>query len=422
MMLLLGLSLLLLRSWSVLPNLLQRVFVLKRRYILRVIHLFCVVVPITLLTNALIGLLGYVELAWTIAKYQVIALLTMVIYMIARGLLIDLIELSYGGLIRYFKAGWLWAQAFIRPIDRILRIVLLVLMIWIFIHWSGLDKNATLIEYWKQLMTLPLIKGIGRTITLPLLVWVTIFIAVLYWLSKWSREFAFRWLYKRARDVGVRNSLSVFTQYAVVIAGVVMGLRIFGFDLTGLTVIAAAFVAGVGFGLRDILSNFFSGVLLLVERPFRAGDTITIGTHEGEVISTGMRSLKMRTWDHMEVIVPNADMFSKPFVNWTHQDKIVRSVACIKVHPEDNPHKIQELILNLLYKIPSVVDNPEPEVFMTEMNDALIEIEIRFYLNLQTEQSRSRVRSEVLFAIWDCFKEHNIRTPFVRYDINMLNK
>lgn len=419
MLFLVILSLLLLKAAPFIPQALQKFLGFKRPYIVRVMTILCMLIPIAILSNAIIGLIGYAELAWTISKYQVVALLILALYLIIRGLLIDLMDLIYGGLVKHFKGGWVWGEAFIRPFDRLLRIVLFVFMIWTFVQLSGLAQNPTFIAFWKKMMKIQLYAGPGAKVTIPWLFGLAIFVTVLYWLGKWSREFAFRLLFKRARDIGVQHSLSIFTQYAVVIIGVFVGLKIFGINLAGLTVIVAAFVAGVGFGLRDIIANFLSGILLLVERPFRTGDTVTVGTYEGEVIGTGMRSLKVRTWDHMEVIIPNSDMFTKPFVNWTHQDKIVRGIIHIKVHTVDDPHMIRHLILNILRKIPTVVEHPKPEVYMIEMNDALMEIEIQFYVNLQ-HGSRDRTRSEILFAIRDSFKEHGIKSPHHQYDIHIL--
>lgn len=419
MIFLLILSILLLRAWPFIPPLLQKFFGFSRPYIARVMTLLCMLIPIAILSNAFIGLIGYAELAWTVSKYQVFALLILALYLVIRGLMIDLLDLIYSAMVRHFKAGWVWGEAFIRPLDRILRIGLFLTMLWVFAHLSGLIQNPTFISIWKKLTKTTLYAGPGATVTIPWLFWAVIFITFLYWLGKWSREFAFRLLFKRARDIGVQHSLSIFTQYTVVIVGVFIGLKIFGINLAGLTVIAAAFVAGVGFGLRDIIANFLSGILLLVERPFRAGDTVSVGTYEGEVISTGMRSLKVRTWDHMEVIIPNSDMFTKPFVNWTHQDKIVRGKIHIKVHPADDPHQIRHIILDVLKNTPTVVETPQPEVYMTEMNEALIEIEIQFFVNLQ-HASRERTRSEILFSIRDRFKEQGIRAPFPQYDIQVL--
>ncbi len=413
------LSLLLLKSSTFVPQALQKFFGVARPYIKRVMTLLCMLIPIAILSNAIIGLIGYTELAWTISKYQVVALLILAVYLIIRGLLIDLMDLIYGGLVKHFKGGWVWGEAFVRPFDRILRFALFAFMIWIFVQFTGLAQSPTFIAFWKKLMKFQLYTGPGAKVTIPWLFGLAIFVTCLYWLGKWSREFAFRLLFKRARDIGVQHSLSIFTQYAVVIIGIFIGLKIFGINLAGLTVIVAAFVAGIGFGLRDIIANFFSGILLLVERPFRTGDTVTVGTYEGEVIGTGMRSLKVRTWDHMEVIIPNADMFTKPFVNWTHQDKIVRGIIRINVHSVDDPHMVRHLILNILKKIPTVVEHPKPEIYMIAMNEGLMEIEIQFYVNLQ-HASRERTRSEILFAICDSFKEHGIKSPHHQYDIHIL--
>lgn len=420
MILLFALSILLLKSASVLPPLIQKAFSVRRTYVIRTIRILCIVVPITLLTNSIIGIVGYIQLAWVVGKYQIIALATLTLYMIIRGLFIDFMDFINHHLIAKYRSGWLWTQVFANPFDFIIRFLLLVGAFLIFLYWSQLFGNPSFRHYYYQLMHLPLFNLFGNIITLPILIKSIFLIALLYWVAKWSREFAFRWLYVKSTDIGLRNSLSIFTQYAVVVAGVMMALRILGFDLTGFAVVAAAFAAGIGLSLRDVATNFISGVLLLLERPLRTGDTITLGDYEGEVVSTGMRSMKIRTWDRMELIVPNADMFTKPFINWTHQDSIVRSVIKLKINRVDNPHFVQRLILDLFTNITSVVLDPVPEVFMKGLDEALIEFEIRYFINLQIQDSRPRVRSEVLFAIWDCFQKHGIQSPETEQRVRLL--
>lgn len=422
MLLLLLLSLILLRAWSVLPMLIKRAFNVRRIYIMRVIHLACWVLPITMLSNAVIGLIGYIDLAWTMSRYQAIALLILTGYMVVRGLLIDLMEFNYDLVISRVRSGWLWAQALVRPTDRILRITLFLMMIWLLLHYCNLDNNGAFLEYVSHISNMSLFTLLDNPISLKIFIEFLVFISVLYWAAKWSREFAFRWLFMRTRDIGVRNSLSVFTQYLLVIIGVVVGLRLFGVELKGLTVVAAAFAAAAGFGMRDILANIFSGFVLLAERPFRTGDTITLGQYEGEVISTGIRSMKIRTWDRMDVIVPNMDILTKPFVNWTHRDTIVRCVLKLNIHRDDDPHLVQQLILKILDKHPSLVESPAPEVLLKEMSEVFLELEVRFFINLQIENSRPRVRSEVLFAIWDAFKKHNIRSPYPQYNVSLVDR
>jgi len=169
-------------------------------------------------------------------------------------------------------------------------------------------------------------------------------------------------------------------------------------------------------------NNYFSGMLMLIERPFRKGDIVKVGEFEGEVIHLGIRSTTVRTWDHMEVIVPNADMFSKPFVNWTHQDSIVRSVITIHVHRYDDPHEIQRLVLSVLAEHPAVLDNPLPAVLMREIGDTQVEMEVRYFILIGPERSRVLIRSEVLFAIWDAFKMHGIKRPVQQYEVMVGNE
>jgi potassium efflux system protein len=410
------------KSRTLFCELLESAIHIRRRYFSRVFKLLCVLIPVALFFNAMLGFLGYVELAWTIGKYQILSVLVLAGYLVARGLLIDGMEFISEIFIRHVKQGWLWTEAFLKPVDRILRLCLLTLSILLLLHFYRLDSNALFINSVKQFLHQKWFSIAQNDITPLILLQLLIIILLIKWLAHWSREFSYRWLYAKSKDVGVRNSLAIFTQYASVIISVLLGLNILGIDLRGFTVVAAAFAAGIGFGIRDLIINFFSGILLLIERPFRTGDIITLGTYEGEVIQTGMRSMTIRTWDHMEVIVPNADMFTKPFTNWTHHDNIVRSVITLKIHREDDPHQVHELILNLLKNHSLVAKEPHPEVIMNEMSESLIEMQVRYYVLISPQRTRIGVRSEVLFAIWDCFKTHKIRTPNPQYDLILKNQ
>lgn len=419
MLFILVLGLFLFKGRQILPNLFEAMMPASKRYMQSVVALLAVLFPLALITNAVIGLCGYVELAFAISQYQALFLIVMVGYSIVRGILIDLVDYTSEFLIRTTPSGWVLTEAIMKPLDRILRLVLGLGSAILLIHLYELDKSPAFLSSVYNFFHFKLFDFGGNVITLLVLMKAFLIGVVLFWLSRWSREFSFRRLYVKARDAGVRNSLSIFTQYGVVILGVLLGLKIIGLDLGGFAVVAAAFAAGLGFGLRDLANNFFSGILLLVERPFRTGDIVTLGEYEGEVVHTGLRSMMIRTWDRMEVIVPNADMFTKPFTNWTHQDSIVRTVINIKIHRSDDPHRVKQVIIDVLAKIKAVVDNPAVEVFMQEMNDSLVEMQVRYYVVLSPLQARAKVRSEVLFALWDAFKTHNIHPPYPQFDVRL---
>ena len=403
----------------VLPALFVNKLPTRRRYIYHVLRLLSILVPLGLISNAVIGLFGYVELAWQISKFQAYFLVIIAAYLTLRGLIIDGIDYASEFAISRIRNGWVWAEAILKPLDKIIRFGLFILTVVALIRSYELDHNPVFINTLNNLLHGQLFLFGGNAITLLVLLELFIVIAILYWVARWSREFSFRWLYSKARDVGVRNSLAVFTQYIVVMIGVLIGLRVLGLDLKGFAVVAAAFAAGIGFGMRDMASNFFSGVLLLAERPFRTGDIVSLGAFEGRIMHTGIRSLTIRTWDYMDVIVPNSDMFTKPFVNWTHQNSIVRTVIKLNVTRADNPHQINQLIMDVLSVNSQVVESPAPEVLMKDIAESLIEMEVRYYIMVSVNCSRVKVRSEVLFAIWDTFRRHGIHPPIMQYDVAM---
>ncbi len=241
---------------------------------------------------------------------------------------------------------------------------------------------------------------------------------VLIWRSKWTREFCYRWLYRGMIDTAIRNSISIFTQYTVILLGAFIFLRVLGVDLSGMGMVLGGLAVGMGFGLRDFASNIVGGVMLLIERPVREGDLITLGEYEGRVEHIGIRSMRVSSWDHMDVLIPNAETFNKPVTNWTHQDGVVRTVLPIKVNRTDSPEAVQQLIFEVLSKVSGVLKEPPAQVFLKQIDEALIEFEVRYFINIQFSL-RVGVRSEVLLAIMAKFKEAGIQPPIPPFRIEV---
>ena len=412
-------SALLLWRWNSIPTLVAFYFPDVSSRIIRIVSLLSVLIPFTVLVNAAIGFLGYITLAWTMSRYTLIFLLVLAIYSVGRGFIHDFYDWLSEVFIRRFRNGWLWTQAYLLPLDRISRIAwFFTALYWLF-HWYGWDKNSYVVQQLQIVIHTPFLKVSNTTVTL---LGVAEFIAAVFlllWLAKWTREFAYRWWYARAKDVGVRHSLAVFTQYAVVLFGALVILQWSGMDLSGLHLVLGALAFGIGFGLRDLARNYVSGVLMLVERPLRTGDLVSIGNFEGQVTHIGMRATTVRTWDRMEVLVPNSETFEKSFVNWTRQDSIVRTVVTINLNRQDDLEAVVTLIMDVLNNIPEVVSEPPPQVYLKNMSDSLIEVEVRYFINLIENISRDQVRSVVLFSLWNCFKEAGIQPPFPQQDLHI---
>lgn len=410
MVFLLAVSIVSWRSKEVIGHLLEPVLHKKKRYLQNAARLLTILIPFTLLTTAVIGLAGYINLASSMSLYEIQILLILTGYVLARGLLIDALELLSEGMISFLKNGWLWIEVFLKPIDKIFRLLLVSFTGYLLFQLFGLGVNTPIIAKILLLGDYPLINVSGIHITPLSILAFVILVSIFTWISKWTREFAYRWMYKEVRDAGIRNSISVFTQYAVILLGGFITLRVLGFDFSGLTMVIGGLAVGMGFGLRDFASNVVGGLMLLIERPVREGDLITLGDYEGRVAHIGIRSMRVSSWDNMEVLIPNAETFNKPFTNWTHQDGIVRTVIPIKVSRCDDPVLIQQLIFDVLAVVPEIVAEPPPQVLLKQIDEALIEFEVRYFINVQLH-TRFEIRSKVLFAITAQFKASGVKPP-----------
>lgn len=382
------------------------------------LRLGSLLLPLSLLGAALLGLLGYVQLAWRVANGLLIFLAFLVGWLLARSLLNDLSMSLKNFAMTHSNYGLLWSQDIINPLHRIANLALLLGMcaaLFRTFGWTG--DSAVITALWAFLERPLLTLGGAQITSWRILVTITM-LAVAIWLGQWSRAISYRWILSKISDLGVRHSLSVFTQYAVVLIGLLVILRFVGIDLTTLAVFAGAVGVGIGLGMQSLANNFISGLLLLIERPLRSGDVVKVGDHLGEVTGIGMRALTMRTFDNEAVIIPNAEVISNPFINWTHSDRVRRTTLAIGTSYEDDPHHVQALIEAVLKQHPAILDDPEPLALLWEFADFSVKFRVQYHVDM-AQHSLVKTQDEVLFSLWDRFREAGIRIPFPQHDLHI---
>jgi len=397
-------------SKDVFPLLLRPAFKTKKRYLKKAITLLFVLLPLTLFTTGIMGLIGYMNLAWSMSRYQANLVVVIIGYVLARGLISDALELLSEWMLASLSNGWLWIEVFLKPMDKIIHLFLLFSSVVFLCELFGVYTEMNVLEWLTHVGNYELIGVSGVHITVLSVLEFFIVLSIFIWTAKWTREFCYRWLYRDSRDEGIRNSLSVFTQYGVILLGSYITLRVLGLDFSGMSIVIGGLAVGMGFGLRDFASNVVGGIVLLIERPVREGDLVTLGEHEGRVAHIGIRSMRVSSWDNTEVLIPNAETFNKPFINWTHQDSVVRTVVPIKVSREDDPVMIQQLIFDVLAIIPEILDEPPIQVFLKQIDEALIDFEVRYFINIQ-RYTRFEIRSKFLFALMAQFKATGVKAP-----------
>jgi small-conductance mechanosensitive channel len=216
-------------------------------------------------------------------------------------------------------------------------------------------------------------------------------------------------------ETGLQNTISTTIKYGIIAIGFLIAISAAGIPLNQMAIVFSAFGVGIGFGLQNIFNNLVSGFILLFERPIKIGDTVEVGTLIGRVMSIGIRSSKVRTFDGAEIIVPNGNLISNEVINWTLSDRKRRVEVIIGISYDSDPHKAKEIFLETLKKNPHVVSNPEPEVYFRDLGESSLDFRLLFW----TFNDWIKVRSEIVFDAFDALKEAGIEIPFPQQDLHL---
>ncbi len=220
-----------------------------------------------------------------------------------------------------------------------------------------------------------------------------------------------------ALDPGLRNSIATIFGYAGMVIAVLLAVSAAGFDLSNIAIIAGALSVGIGFGLQSIVNNFFSGLILLAERPIKAGDWIVTSGGQGTVTKTSVRSTQIETFDGATVIIPNSTLITEAVTNWTHNNKRGRIIVSLGVGYDSDPEQVRNILLECGQSHKLVLQKPGPSVYFMDFGaDALI-FELRAYLS--DINYSITVKSELRYAITSALRQAKIEIPYPQRDIHI---
>jgi potassium efflux system protein len=182
-------------------------------------------------------------------------------------------------------------------------------------------------------------------------------------------------------DAGSRHAISMIFNYTITAIGVVAAFSIIGIQWSSIQWLIAALGVGVGFGLQEIVANFICGIIVLFERPFRIGDTVTIGDISGTVTRIQIRATTVLDWDRKELIVPNKEFITGRLINWSLSDTVIRIKVPIGIAYGSDTLLAEKLLLQAAKANALVLDTPEPRAVFLGFGDNSLNFELRVFIN-----------------------------------------
>ena len=340
-----------------------------------------------------------------------------------------LIRAGAGSLARMAEAGNLWHRAGALLVQRaivLVRIALVVGATLVLLDVWGVAESPLAI--WRRITEMGFSMGsvrftIGGLIAAALVIYVAVLLSglvrsfLVFELQEPARPGVPRSPATHGPDQGVGQSISKLVHYLLITLGVVFALAAIGVELRNFAIIAGALGIGVGFGLQNVVNNFASGLILLMERPVRVGDTVVVGEEWGTIQKIGLRSTIMLTLDQSEMIVPNGDLVSEKVINWTLSSPIARIIVPVGVAYGTPIAEVLRILEEAALSHESVLEEPRPEALFMAFGESSLDFELRVWV--RNIRLRLEVRSAILAQVDARFREAGIEIPFPQRDLHV---
>lgn len=218
-------------------------------------------------------------------------------------------------------------------------------------------------------------------------------------------------------DAGARYAANAVSRYLIVTLGILVVVNLLGLEWGRLQWLVAALGVGLGFGLQEVVANFVSGLIILFERPFRIGDTVTVGPVSGTVTRIRIRATTITDWDRKELIVPNKAFITDQLVNWTLSDPVLRVIVKVGIAYGSDTALARRLLMEVAEANPRVLADPPPQVWFLGFGDSSLSFEVRvFVMGLPEILPTTHELHEAIDAT---FRQHQVEISFPQRDLHL---
>lgn len=247
------------------------------------------------------------------------------------------------------------------------------------------------------------------------------FTAMLY--KGWIARISNKWPDMSQMSIRLASNIGY---YLIVIISFVIAIGSLGIDMTSISLIAGALSIGIGFGLQTVVSNFIAGVILMFERTIRIGDMIEISDKlRGRVTDMRIRSTTIKTFDNIDIVIPNSSFIQNNVINWTLEDVSRRLHIPFGVAYGTDVDYVKKVILDELKESHLTYINDvsakEPEIWMTGMSSSSVDFELLVWVEWESKLRPNSLKSDFLILIYNSLNKYGIQIPFPQLDLHVKN-
>ena len=234
---------------------------------------------------------------------------------------------------------------------------------------------------------------------LKLLTVITLISALIWLTRRVTRWLVDHVLARRGVDVGMREALGAIVRYGIISLGALVILQSAGINLTSLNVLVGAVGVGLGFGLQNIMSNFFSGLIILFERPIRIGDRVEIAGTVGEVREIAARATTLVTDENVAIVVPNSQFISERVTNWSRPGQLTAYLVPFNVSRSSDPELVRRALIAAALGHADVLRDPPPQVEFVEAASMSLRFQLQVW-STEHLKTAGTLKSDLNFEAW----------------------
>ena len=223
---------------------------------------------------------------------------------------------------------------------------------------------------------------------------------------------------RTSMDQGGQNAIVSGLGYVGVLLSALVAINSTGIDLSGLAIVAGALSVGIGFGSQNLVNNFISGLLVMMERPIRVHDYIEVDGISGRVQSIGIRSTMVRTLSNSLVVIPNTTFIEKNLTNWTMSGTFTAAVRFGVAYGTD-ANQLKYICISVIVGIEGIATSIPPGLTFVDFGDNALVFDLAFSLEAGSYPLRKGIESEIRYRLNEAFNTHGIEVPFPQREVRL---